>query len=550
MDFNRLCLWCMHETLENGVCGHCGMRPGWTQDPPYALPAGTILHGRYLVGRVLGHGGFGITYLAEDLQVERTVAVKEYLPNGLCARQAGSTRVESSEEEDFQYGLKSFLEEAQTIYQLQHIPGIISVEKLYEENGTAYYTMEFLDGGDLRHRLDSAGGKLPWQEVLGLLHPVFTALEQVHRMGVTHRDISPDNIFLCRDGSVKLLDFGAARSMLQERSQSVDVILKRGYAPEEQYYTRGRQGPWTDVYALGCTVYHCMTGQVPPEATERAHKDECRPAAELCPGLPEQVNQALKKAMAVEASLRFPNVAEFRCALYGEPAGGPQPAGGNPSQAVSQGGGPPYSQPSPYPNPVPGPVPQTTPRPGLLSRFFAWLKRLFGGGRSKAQEAYVPDGASPFRAVYVPGRTSPSVPAHVPDWTSPAHVPDGASPSGASHAPGGVPLSEAAFLRGTAGCWLGQVIPVQGTLVLGRNAEACQVLFPPDAPGVSRIHCQASWQPGSQGIFLQDLGSAWGTWLANGTCLKESGAFLGNGDSFSIGEGNQFVVEIRKEAVL
>ena len=121
MDFNRLCLWCMHETLENGVCGHCGMRPGWTQDPPYALPAGTILHGRYLVGRVLGHGGFGITYLAEDLQVERTVAVKEYLPNGLCARQAGSTRVESSEEEDFQYGLKSFLEEAQTIYQLQHI---------------------------------------------------------------------------------------------------------------------------------------------------------------------------------------------------------------------------------------------------------------------------------------------------------------------------------------------------------------------------------------------------------------------------------------------
>ena len=535
MNFDRLCLWCMHETLENGVCSHCGMGTGWKQEPPFALPPGTILHGRYMVGRVLGHGGFGITYLAADLQEEKTVAIKEYLPSGLCTRQAGSTQVKSTgEQEDFRYGLEKFLDEARTIYQLQGIRGIITVEKLYEENGTAYYTMEFLDGGDLRHRLDAEGGKLPWQEVLTLLHPVFTALEQVHRAGITHRDISPDNIFLCRDGSVKLLDFGAARSMLQGRSQSVDVILKRGYAPEEQYYTRGHQGPWTDVYALGCTIYHCITGCVPPEATERAYRDECKPAAELCPGLPERVNEALKKAMAVEAGFRFGNVTDFRCALYGEipgpdpgpqpdpdpapqpnpytvPDPGPQPGPGpipqpgpnpvpqpNPYTVPNPGPQPgpgPIPQPGPYPGPQPGPYPAPHPAPaprqGLLSRFLAWLRRLFGGRREQ----------------------------------------------------------ETAAIQGVAGCFAGLTFPVQGTLVLGRSPQFCQLIFPPEAPGVSRVHCQVSYQPDSHGVFLQDLGSAWGTWLAGGACLKNNGRFLRAGELFILGEGNQFVVVIRKEAV-
>ncbi len=323
--------------------------------------------------------------------------------------------------------------------------------------------------------------------MLTLLHPVFTALEQVHRAGITHRDISPDNIFLCRDGSVKLLDFAVARSILQGRNQSVDVILKRGYAPEKQYYTRGHQGPWTDVYALGCTIYHCITGCVPPEATERAYQDECKPAAELCPGLPERVNEALKKAMAVEAGYRFGNVTDFRCALYGEPPGPEEPQPGpnpmpQPDPAVGGNTGP-----APYPAPHPAPAL----RQGLLSRFLAWLRRLFGGCREQ----------------------------------------------------------ETAAIQGVAGCFAGLTFPVQGTLVLGRNPQFCQLIFPPEAPGVSRVHCQVSYQPDGHGVFLQDLGSAWGTWLAGGVCLKNNGRFLRDGELFILGEGNQFVVVIRKEAV-
>ena len=542
MDFDRLCLWCMREALENGVCSHCGMRPGWTPEPPFALPPGTVLHGRYLTGRVLGHGGFGITYLAADLAEEKVVAIKEYLPNGLCTRKAGAAPVESlGEQEDFHYGLVKFLDEARTIYQLQEIPGIITVEKLFEENGTAYYAMEFLDGQDLKHRLEKAGGRLPWQEALTLLHPVFMALEQVHRMGVTHRDISPDNIFLCRDGAVKLLDFGAARSMLQERSQSVDVILKRGYAPEEQYYSRGHQGPWTDVYALGCTVYHCITGSVPPEATERAYRDECRPAAELCPGLPDRVNQALRKAMAVQASGRFANVAAFRRALYGEetlpeprrdpaaedfsgpypesapeaspwPAAGPAP--GDP--VLSPGSGPASYSASAW-APPPSPAPASA-RPGLLARLFAWLRRLLGRPEPAAKSEKRSSGsAGAFSGGEEPGTPAPSA------WG----------------------------LYGEAGCYAGQWIPVQDSLVLGRNPEACQLIFPPDAPGISRVHCrvQVNRQPGQTGMYLQDLGSAWGTWLPTGQCLKNAGILLREGETFTLGEGNRFAVTVRKEEV-
>lgn len=530
MNFDRLCLWCMQEAMENGVCSHCGMVPGWTPEPPFALPPGTILHGRYLTGRVLGHGGFGITYLAMDLAEERRVAIKEFLPGGLCIRQAGATQVEAAgEAEDFRYGLVKFLDEARTIYQCQGIPGIISVEKLFEENGTAYYAMEYLEGRDLKHRLEEAGGKLPWQEVLPLLYPVFTALEQVHRMGITHRDISPDNIFLCRDGAVKLLDFGAARSMLQERSQSVDVILKRGYAPEEQYYSRGRQGPWTDVYALGCTVYHCVTGQVPPEATERAYRDECRSASDLCPGLPAFIQKALQKAMAVQASQRFADVSAFRQALYKDWTPKPDPAA--PDQVtVPNLEAAPVPDPTPVlekrPEPDPPPSPSPPPRQGLLGRLLAWLRRLL--------KRTPPEPQQPWRPEHFPGKQPGGQfgvqPVEPEGWTGPE-------------------ARQTVAIQGVAGFFTGQWIPVQDTLVLGRNPEACQVVFPPEAPGISRIHCQVSSRPDLQGIFLQDLGSAWGTWLSDSQCLQNAGTFLREGDTFTLGEGNQFVVVIRKEAV-
>lgn len=318
MDFDRLCLKCMREGIENGVCIYCGTQAGFVQEPPFALPAGTILHGQYMAGGVLGCGGFGITYAAVDLRDGHRVAIKEYFPNGLGTRSMGETGVISLVDmEDFRYGLEQFLSEARIIYNCRGTPNIIQVEKLFEENNTAYYAMEYLEGQDLKHYLKERGGKLTYRETSELLEPIFDVLSQVHSKNIIHRDISPDNIYLCRDGTVKLLDFGAARAALQEKSKSLDVILKRGYAPVEQYYSHGRQGPWTDVYALGCTIYKCITGIVPPESPQRLQKDECIPPSELCDDIPGQASAALMKAMEVLYEARIQNAAEFKAALYG-----------------------------------------------------------------------------------------------------------------------------------------------------------------------------------------------------------------------------------------
>ena len=245
-----LCYNCFqNRPAESGACPHCGFDPAAARHYPLALPCGSILAGQYLVGRALGQGGFGITYAARDLKAQTSVAIKEYFPEGLAVRTAGTTRVLSGgpqQEESFAYGKGKFLEEARTLARFNDHPGIVSVRSYFEENGTGYFAMERLDGVSLLQYLRDAGGSLPWEAACDLLLPVFDALDTVHAAGIIHRDISPDNIFICREGSVKLLDFGAARYVFGEKSQSLSVILKHGYAPVEQYSRRGRQGPWTD----------------------------------------------------------------------------------------------------------------------------------------------------------------------------------------------------------------------------------------------------------------------------------------------------------------
>ena len=222
----------MHPDSSGGVCVHCGSRKGFAQEPAFALPAGSILHGRYLVGAVLGNGGFGITYIGYDLKEDPRVAIKEYLPTGMANRYPGTTTVSVYHtSQEFHYGLKKFLEEARVIYKYRAYGNIISVYALFEENNTAYYVMEYLDGCDLKQYMARRGGALPFEEALRLLLPVFDALEISHKDGLIHRDISPDNIYVCSNLQVKLLDFGAARVSLMERSKSLSVIFKRGYAP-------------------------------------------------------------------------------------------------------------------------------------------------------------------------------------------------------------------------------------------------------------------------------------------------------------------------------
>ncbi len=317
MNLDGLCYKCMQFGNSGGVCTYCGSAAVGAQSVAYALPVGTILHGSYLIGSMLGAGGFGITYIALHLPTNRRVCVKEFLPTDFAMREPGKTHVTDNADNDgFARTKKSFLREARTIYQLRGYAGVVSVEKMFEENNTAYYVMEYLDGCDLKRYLKNAGGRLPVEELDRLLAPVFDSLSFIHSQGIVHRDISPDNIFVCRDGSVKLIDFGAAFAAARERSQSMALFVKRGYAPVEQYMTAGNTGPWTDEYAFACTIYHCLTGRVPPEAPERNYADALVPPSALGVDISPMTERALLQAMSVHAQDRFSTINAFRKAYY------------------------------------------------------------------------------------------------------------------------------------------------------------------------------------------------------------------------------------------
>ncbi len=299
------------ETLKTDLIPQDGSK---IQEPPYALPYETILHGKYLIGRVLGYGGFGITYQGMNIETNQFVAIKEYYPNGMLTRYPGTTMVEIiSNAGGFSREKDKFLQEARIIYRCQS-SNIIKIYSLFEENNTAYYVMEFLEGRDLMNYLKSSGGRISWDELCPIAGNVMDALELIHKEGVIHRDISPDNIYLCLDNTAKIIDFGTARSVLDGKSKS--VILKKGYAPIEQYSTKGTQGPWTDVYALGATLYRALTGILPPEAVERQHHDTIKAPSMLGVNLPNRVDNAIMRAMNVREADRFQSIAEFRQELF------------------------------------------------------------------------------------------------------------------------------------------------------------------------------------------------------------------------------------------
>ncbi len=280
------------------------------QDPPYALPFETIIHGKYLIGKVLGFGGFGITYQGINIETNEFVAIKEYYPDKTLSRYPGTTYVVVSANYDlFAREKERFLEEARIIYHCQS-KHILKIYSLFEENGTAYYVMEFLEGRDLNTYLKSMDGCMEWRELGPIVNDVLDALNTVHSNGIIHRDISPDNIFLCSDNTAKIIDFGTARSLFNGRSKS--VILKKGFAPIEQYSSRGTQGPWTDIYALGATIYRALTGIVPPEAPERQFHDEIRPLAEFHLNLPVNVENAIMRALNVRETDRYQSVEDFK----------------------------------------------------------------------------------------------------------------------------------------------------------------------------------------------------------------------------------------------
>lgn len=314
---DQLCMGCMREKEQAGPCPYCGFDEETAPRAPHFLPYRTILNGKYLVGRVLGEGGFGITYLGWDLNLDLKVAIKEYFPSGLVER--GHTQVNVPSQSDAEYyedGRNKFAQEARSLARFYTLPGIVSVKDFFLENNTAYIAMEYLEGETLKVYLKRQGGKLPPEQVLTWMRPVIRSLAQIHKTGLIHRDISPENIMVTRDGQVKLLDFGAARSVSPRGEKSLSILLKPGYAPEEQYRTHGEQGPWTDVYALCATIYRCLTGEVPEEPLERQRKESLKPLAEFGVALPAWQEAALLKGLAVNRQMRIQDMEELERRLY------------------------------------------------------------------------------------------------------------------------------------------------------------------------------------------------------------------------------------------
>lgn len=317
----HLCMGCMEDKGDAEVCPECRWKEGTLPESAVQLPPRTVLNNQYLLGRVLGQGGFGITYLAWDMSIQRKVAVKEYFPHGFANRSQDRLTVSvysDKNKEDFSYGLSKFLEEARSLAKFQDHPGIVSVLTFFEANGTGYLVMEYVEGMTFKAYLEQEGGKIPFKTAYKILVPVMDALREIHNSGLLHRDISPDNIYISEKGRIKLLDFGAARFAMGEHSKSLSVILKDGYAPEEQYRTKGEQGPWTDVYALGATLYRAITGVVPPQALDRLAEDDLQSPGELGMVIPSTVESALIKSLAVRFKDRYQGIKEFQDALEQE----------------------------------------------------------------------------------------------------------------------------------------------------------------------------------------------------------------------------------------
>ncbi|MCF8210295.1 MAG: protein kinase [Rhodoferax sp.] len=312
----KLCPGCFANKGLLSTCPHCGYDESFKRGT-LVLPHHTLLHhGQYLIGKVLGKpGGFGITYLAFDTKLETKVAIKEYLPRDLAGRDGDHATIRAHSADDaehFRYGLTQFLQEARTLARFDHA-NIVRVRNFFEENGTGYLVMDYYDGMTLADYLgQQPQGKLPEQTAINILMPILDGLREVHAKNFLHRDIKPQNVYLTTGNRAILLDFGAARQAMSERSRSLSVVLSEGYAPYEQYHRRGEQGPWTDIYACAAVLYHAFAGEPPPPATERMTKDELSIGAL---GITATLANALRLGLAVNHKNRPQTMAAFQALL-------------------------------------------------------------------------------------------------------------------------------------------------------------------------------------------------------------------------------------------
>ncbi len=308
---------------EKNICPYCGYIEGTATEQALHMKPGSILQERYIVGTALGYGGFGVTYIAWDALLEQKVAIKEYLPSEFSTRMPGGTQITiytGDKSKQFYAGLDRFMDEARRLANLQDVDGIVHIYNCFEENNTAYIIMEYLEGETLAQLLKKERKYSP-EEAISMLLPVIDSLATVHEHGIIHRDIAPDNIFITKNGTVKIIDFGAARYETTSHSRSLTVIIKPGYSPEEQYRSKSDQGSHTDVYALAATLYKMITGKTPPDALERRaffenkRKDILKPLSVYCTSIETNHENAILNAMNVRIEDRTPTMAAFKAEL-------------------------------------------------------------------------------------------------------------------------------------------------------------------------------------------------------------------------------------------
>ena len=313
---NIRCISCF-EQYDNiyDVCPYCGYYKYNTAIEPFRIIPGILLQGRYIIGMVLGYGGFGIVYKVWDVKLQTVFAIKEYFPNGIVDRIPGTTQIEVYAKKrlsEFDCGYKHFVDEAKNMARFAVHNNIVSIYGCFEENQTAYLVMEYLEGAVLSEILKN--NRFDPGISLTIIHNICKALKDIHAAGITHRDVSPSNIFICTNNKIKLIDFGTAYFSINE-GKLLTIILNPGYAPPEQYEQINVQGPRTDIYAIGATLYFMLTGVKPVESKHRIYNDTLRPPSMVNPHVSAKVNNAIMRAMALDIRVRYNTVDEFEYEL-------------------------------------------------------------------------------------------------------------------------------------------------------------------------------------------------------------------------------------------
>ena len=322
MEGTKYCMGCMNKLDWDGRCHQCTFVED-DYECDQQLPLHTSLkQGEYMVGRKLGNGGFGITYIGLDTTLLQTVAIKEYFPIGIVQREGKESNnvslIDERYRQDYDKGLQSFLREGRILAQFSNLTAVAGVKQFFHENNTAYLAMEYVDGISVREYVQQYGAIEP-EQALNMISQVIMDLQTIHSRQVLHRDVSADNLIITRNGKLKLIDFGSTRQGFAQDYYTTTILCKQGYSAIEQYSTGKNQGPWTDIYGLCASLYYMLTGNVPDNAPDRIQHDRVVPVAGMKEiALTQEQKRAIDKGIAVSVDDRFKTMAELYYALYGE----------------------------------------------------------------------------------------------------------------------------------------------------------------------------------------------------------------------------------------